>query len=129
MPGDRSSEYEIFISYSRRDNEPEGRGWVTGLCEHIREDHRRFSTEPLRIFFDQQDIADMDDWRDRILGGLRSSKILLVCLSPSSGSESSGRGGRSPRRAICAGRARVLWAVARNCSSCTRGSPRVPSGW
>ena len=25
----------------------------------------------------------MDDWRHRILGGLRQPKILLVCLSPS----------------------------------------------
>ncbi len=45
-------------------------------------DHRRFSTEPLRIFFDKHAINDMDDWRHRILGGLRASKILLVCLSP-----------------------------------------------
>jgi hypothetical protein len=36
----------------------------------------------LRIFFDTEEIKDMDDWRHRILGALRHSKILLVCLSP-----------------------------------------------
>ncbi len=79
--------FEIFISYSRHDNVvPEGsltgKGWVTTLRDHILADHRRFSTEPLRIFFDTAEIRDMDDWRHRILGGLRSSKVLLVCLSP-----------------------------------------------
>ncbi|MCB1804956.1 MAG: TIR domain-containing protein, partial [Candidatus Competibacteraceae bacterium] len=71
--------FEIFISYARRDNQT---GWVTALRDHIIDDHRRFSTEPLRIFLDQHDIASMDDWRHRILGSLRHSKILLVCLSP-----------------------------------------------
>lgn len=78
--------YDIFISYARKDNEPvehsTTQGWVTAIRDHILADHRRFSTEPLRIFFDLDEIKDMDDWRLRILGGLRSSKILLVCLSP-----------------------------------------------
>ncbi|MCX6880092.1 MAG: toll/interleukin-1 receptor domain-containing protein, partial [Verrucomicrobia bacterium] len=50
--------------------------------EHILADHRQFSTAPLRIFFDTQDIKDAEDWRHRILHGLRESKMLLVCLSP-----------------------------------------------
>lgn len=78
--------FEIFLSYSRRDNQPipvtAEKGWVTALRDHILEDHRRFSTEPLRIFFDTSQIETMDDWRHRILGALRHSKILLVCLSP-----------------------------------------------
>jgi TIR domain len=78
--------YEIFLSYSRKDNQPipvtATEGWVTALRDHILEDHRRFSTEPLRIFFDTEEIRDMDDWRHRILGALRHSRILLVCLSP-----------------------------------------------
>ena len=80
--------YEIFLSYSRKDNTlppqapPDAKGWVTALRDHILEDHRRFSTEPLRIFFDAFEIRDMDDWQLRILGALRRSKILLVCLSP-----------------------------------------------
>lgn len=82
------TQYEIFLSYARKDNAlppdaPDGaKGWVTALREHILADHRRFSTEPLRIFFDSDEIADMDDWRHRILGALRHSKILLICLSP-----------------------------------------------
>ena len=87
MSLDPQSQYEIFLSYSRQDNVPTAQdttvGWVTALRDHILEDHRRFSTEPLRIFFDAEAIRDMDDWRHRILEGLRASKILLVCLSPS----------------------------------------------
>jgi tetratricopeptide (TPR) repeat protein len=77
--------YELFISYSRKDNvckRDEAKGWVTALHDEILADHRRFSTEPLRIFLDTSEIKDMDDWRHRILKGLRESRILLVCLSP-----------------------------------------------
>ncbi len=71
--------YELFISYSRKDDTG---GWVTALRDAILADHRRFSSEPMRIFFDRDAIADMDDWRHRILRGLRASSLLLVCLSP-----------------------------------------------
>ena len=80
------SAYELFLSYSRQDNLPQQpgdpKGWVTALRDEILADHRRYSTEPLRIFFDTSEIRDMDDWRHRILEGLRHSHILLVCLSP-----------------------------------------------
>lgn len=78
--------YELFISYSRRDNLPQkhddAKGWVTALRDAILADHRRFSTEPLSIFFDTEAIQSMEDWRHRILEALRHSRILLVCLSP-----------------------------------------------
>lgn len=83
-----STPFEIFISYSRRDNDvppdapPGAKGWVIALRDQILADHRDFSTEPLNIFLDTEEILDMDDWRFRILGALRHSKILLVCLSP-----------------------------------------------
>ncbi|HLG16227.1 MAG TPA: toll/interleukin-1 receptor domain-containing protein [Blastocatellia bacterium] len=79
-----TTQFEIFLSYARRDNLPASGdiGWVTALRDHIIEDHRRFSTEPLRVFLDTTEIRDMDDWRHRILGALRQSRILLVCLSP-----------------------------------------------
>lgn len=67
--------YELFISYSRKDDTG---GWVTGLRDVILADHRRFSSEPMRIFFDHVEIADMDDWRHRILRGLQSSSLLVV---------------------------------------------------
>ena len=57
-------------------------GWVTALRNEILADHRRFSAEPLHIFFDTTEIHTLDDWRHRILTGLRESKILLACLSP-----------------------------------------------
>ena len=89
MASSQGSKFDIFLSYSRKDNVPldgslgsEAIGWVTALHRHILEDQRRFSTEPLNLFFDQHDIRDMDDWRQRIQAGLRSSKILLVCLWP-----------------------------------------------
>jgi predicted nucleotidyltransferase len=78
--------FDLFISYSRLDNRPSSDAdpvWVTALRDHILEDQRQFSTELLRIFFDVDEIRNMDDWRHRILGALRRSKILLVCLSPS----------------------------------------------
>ncbi len=56
-----NTDFEIFISYARRDNAPAvagGEGSVTALSRHILEDHRRFSTEPLRIFFDVHEITD-----------------------------------------------------------------------
>ncbi|HEV2380843.1 MAG TPA: TIR domain-containing protein [Terriglobia bacterium] len=78
--------FDVFISYSREDNIPlktgDGKGWVTALRDELLDDHRRFSTEPLRIFLDTSDIHTFDDWRHRILIGLRESKLLLVCLSP-----------------------------------------------
>jgi len=36
----------------------------------------------LRVFFDQDEIKGMQDWRQRILQGLRESRLLLACLSP-----------------------------------------------
>ena len=81
----KNGPHEIFISYAHADNKPqpgETTGWVTALYKEILNDHRKYSTEPLRIFFDTEDIMDMDDWEHRILQGLRHSQILLVCLSP-----------------------------------------------
>ena len=74
------AEYDIFISYARKDNST---GWVTAIRDHIVADHAKFSPQRLRIFFDTLEIKDADDWRLRILGALRKSRILLVCLSPS----------------------------------------------
>ena len=85
-----NSRFDVFISYARIDNQPLGDspetsvsvGWVEAIRDELIDDHSRFSTERFTIFLDTKDIRDMDDWRHRILGALRSSKILLVCLSP-----------------------------------------------
>jgi tetratricopeptide (TPR) repeat protein len=72
--------HEIFVSYSRRDNRD---GWVTGLVDALQREHAEATAgTQLRIFFDRSDIQTMDDWEQRICEGLRSSRILLACLSP-----------------------------------------------
>lgn len=85
-PAHDTGSYDLFISYARKDNAPMPasypRGWVTAIRDHILADHARLSREQLRIFFDTEEIKSADDWRHRILGALRHSKILLVCLSP-----------------------------------------------
>ncbi len=71
--------YDLFISYSRRDNTT---GRITEFKQQIEADYREFACENLRCFFDIEDIDGMDDWRHRILEGLRQSNILLIILSP-----------------------------------------------
>ena len=74
--------YDLFVSYSRRDN-TEGR--ITQLVERIKADFANFegnNGRGLVPFFDQQEIVGMQDWRQRILQGLRESRLLLACLSP-----------------------------------------------
>ena len=77
--------YDLFISYSRRDNDPLGSGKarrVTELKDHIAAGYRSFSGTELNCFFDVEEIRGGDDWRDRILGALRESRLLLLVLSP-----------------------------------------------
>ena len=71
--------YDIFISYSRCDN---GQGRITQLVERIKADFAPFAKRELMPFFDQQEIHGMSDWRQRILQGLRESRLLLACFSP-----------------------------------------------
>lgn len=71
--------YDLFISYSRRDNQ---QGRITELVERIKAEFAPFAKRELVPFFDQQEIHGMQDWRQRILQGLRESRLLLACLSP-----------------------------------------------
>jgi hypothetical protein len=71
--------YDIFISYSRRENE---QGRITQFVERIKTDFAPFAKRELVPFFDQQEIHGMQDWLQRILQGLRESRLLLTCLSP-----------------------------------------------
>jgi tetratricopeptide (TPR) repeat protein len=73
-----SLDYDVFISYARADN---ATGWVSWLRDAIAEDFEGFS-EPVRIFFDTAEIRSGHDWELRLGQGLRSSRVLLVCLSP-----------------------------------------------
>lgn len=71
--------YDLFISYSRRDNL---QGRVTQLVRRVEADFKVFSGRQLEPFFDVLSIRGMEDWRNRILQGLRESRLLLACLSP-----------------------------------------------
>src|SRR5271155_531403 len=71
--------FDLFISYSRRDNQ---QGRVTELVERIKQDFALFAKRDLVTFFDLEEIHGMQDWRHRILQGLRESRLLLACLSP-----------------------------------------------
>jgi tetratricopeptide (TPR) repeat protein len=75
-----SLEYDVFLSYARADDVE---GWVSGLRDAVYDDFREFSSEPFRIFFDTTEIRGRQDWELRLRQGLRSSRVLLVCLSPS----------------------------------------------
>jgi tetratricopeptide (TPR) repeat protein len=71
--------YDLFISYSRRDNAQDR---VTQLIDRIKADFASFAERPLTPFFDVTEINGMEDWRHRILQGLRESRLLLACVSP-----------------------------------------------
>jgi hypothetical protein len=75
-----TSAYDLFISYSRRDNLDRR---VSDFVVLLRDGYRTLTNgDQLRVFFDSNDIKGMDDWRHRILDGIRSTRLLLVCLSP-----------------------------------------------
>ncbi len=75
--------FDVFVSYARADSKADisGRRWVEALRDRLVEDFRTFG-RPLRVFLDTDEIASMDDWRRRLLVGLRESRVLLACLSP-----------------------------------------------
>ena len=75
----RDAEFDLFISYAHEDN---GNGWLTAMVEAIRAEHAKFTSAPLKIFFDQTDIETMSDWEHRILRALHDSKVMLAALSP-----------------------------------------------
>ena len=54
-----SSDYHLFLSYSRKDNLPRtpgGEGWITVFHRELRARHARYSRRELRPFFDTQAI-------------------------------------------------------------------------
>jgi tetratricopeptide (TPR) repeat protein len=71
--------YDLFISYSRRDNE---RGQVAELIAQIESSFRAFAGREIRFFFDTHEILGMDDWRKKIQRSLRESHLFLAVLSP-----------------------------------------------
>ena len=72
--------YDLFISYSRRDNEG---GQVAALAKQIMTAFRAFAGRELSVFLDTHEIQGMDDWRQKIQRSLRESHLFLAVLSPS----------------------------------------------
>jgi tetratricopeptide (TPR) repeat protein len=72
-------QYDLFISYSRKDNLT---GRVTALKEKIEADYLAFANEELTCFFDKEEIFGMEDWKHRLLQGLKDSHLFLIVLSP-----------------------------------------------
>lgn len=78
MPRDMT--YDLFVSYARRDDVQQR---ITQLVSRVRADYRAFAGgKDLQVFFDTQEIQGMDDWRHRILGAVKQSRLLLACCSP-----------------------------------------------
>lgn len=73
------SGYDLFVSYARVDN---ASGWVSGLVDVLREDHRRFATTDLRVYLDTEANDLGDDWRLKVRRALRDARVMLVCVSP-----------------------------------------------
>ena len=71
--------YDMFISYSRQDND---RGQVAALKAQVESSFRAFAGRDIRFFFDTQEIQGMDDWRQKIQHSLRESHLFLAVLSP-----------------------------------------------
>lgn len=71
--------YDIFISYSRRDND---KAQVSRLVERIKQEFEGFTQRPLKPFFDTSEISGGDYWQDKLLKGLKDSRLMLACLSP-----------------------------------------------
>jgi hypothetical protein len=75
-----SFKFDLFISFSHLDNRE---GFISELVTRIEKEYRDFTGGgKVRVFFEKNEIGAGDDWQHRILDGIRSSRLLLVCLSP-----------------------------------------------
>ncbi len=78
--------YEIFFSYSRKDDEAPvdagGAGWGTAFERPLKRRHQSYSGRPLGIFFDKEAIVEGQDWRRRPGTGIRTSRLFPAFLSP-----------------------------------------------
>src|SRR4051812_15160241 len=74
--------YDLFISYSRRDN-GQGDGRITQFVDRIGRNFADLAGRELQVFFDRSAIVGMEDWRHKILQDLHESRLLLACLTPS----------------------------------------------
>ncbi|MCB2188395.1 MAG: tetratricopeptide repeat protein [Deltaproteobacteria bacterium] len=71
--------YDLFVSYARKDN---ANSRIDEFVAHLKARVEGVAGREIRIFFDKSEIHGMEDWRHRILRGLRESRLLLAFLSP-----------------------------------------------
>lgn len=78
-------EYDVFVSYARRNNQDgflDGQyGWVTRFQKNL----ERILNERcpgVRVFFDDGSIAGNDDLDDKVVTAVQQSATLVVVLSP-----------------------------------------------
>jgi TIR domain len=73
-------DFDLFISYSRDDDR---QGQISEIVARIQKEYRDFTGGgEIRVRFDKSEPTSLDDWRQKTLDGVRSSRLLLVCLSP-----------------------------------------------
>ncbi|MBR5711551.1 MAG: TIR domain-containing protein [Thermoguttaceae bacterium] len=79
-------EYDYFISYAHEDNKLKvgNTGFVDEFVEKLRNssEHKSMFDEEVKVFFDTDEIRDMDDWDIRIRSSLAKSRFFIVFLSP-----------------------------------------------
>lgn len=76
--------YDLFFSYAHRDNLGnlgDDVSRVKAVKLAIEREFGEMTGQEVRIFLDEDDIITGDDWRERILRGLQSSKMLLAFVS------------------------------------------------
>lgn len=74
--------YDLFISYAHSDNKGANEGRVTALVESLKQHYaQQCSDAPLMMFFDQENIRDLDDWKRRIKAGLEQAAVMVAVVS------------------------------------------------
>lgn len=81
-----AAEIDLFISYAHQaDDDRISRDavatFVGRLHEEVEGDFRLRHGRDLRVFFDQDDIRDFDDWKVRCHRALRTSRFFIACLT------------------------------------------------
>ena len=81
QPKNWVEQYDVFISYARKDNAGEP-PMVSAFVKRLEDDFAQFSPAVRLVpFFDKQSILDGQYWQDVIRKGLRQSKVMIAFLS------------------------------------------------
>lgn len=77
--GSQNLDYDVFISYARKDNNNQRLDELYGLL--INQFYNK-SGLTLRVFYDIKEIDGGDNWKLRLSDGIAQSKIMLPVVSP-----------------------------------------------